>query len=132
SASLAGAAWSWNVFPSAVTSSESTCLTQSCLSITLFRFTCTAAMVLPSWSAVAILAMVPLTTGVGRLAKETTAIITMTTAAAIRTGTMGGSVHFALSNSSPIGMWPGVYCGAGAGLCCPALGCGAGAGGGGV
>src|SRR5690348_701555 len=76
--------------------------------------------------------MVPLTTGVGRLANATTAIITMTTAAAMRTGTMGGKVHLALSNSSPIGMWPGVYCGAGAELCCPELGCGAGAGGGGV
>src|SRR6185503_12520097 len=100
-------------------------LIQSRLSTTLLSFTCTATMVLPCWSADTTLVMDPLITGCCRFVNATTAIITATAAAAITTGTTGGKVHLARSNSSVIGTCPGAYCGAGADACWPVFdGCG--------
>src|ERR1041385_2423100 len=63
-------------------------------------------MVLPSWSAEATFVMASDATGVLRLENTTTATRIATKTPAISKGTIGGSVHLALSNSSVIGTWP--------------------------
>src|SRR5713101_295156 len=65
-------------------------------------------------SAAAILAIDPLMVGDGRLVNAMMATITATATAAINTGTTGGRVHLALSNSSDIGVCPIPGCWAGA------------------
>src|SRR3954463_8498956 len=77
-------------------------------SVALWTFTLTATRVLVpvDVSTAWISLIVPLSTGVWRFAKETMPTMMATAATATRMGTIGGSVHFAESISSVIGVWP--------------------------
>src|SRR5262249_6720391 len=80
--------------------------THSGLSIWLSIFTWIATMVLPCWSADATLVMAIAALGLLRLESTITAIRIATITPATSRGTMGGSVHLALSNSSVMGICP--------------------------
>src|SRR5689334_22649009 len=111
---MEGAALSVNFLPSAVSTSAMIALTHSSLSIWLSSLAWTATMVLPCWSAAATLVIATDATGFARLESTTTETSTATNTAAINSGTIGGSVHRALSISSVIGMWPASGLSAGA------------------
>src|SRR5215470_16170081 len=103
---MEGAALSVSFLPSGVSISATIFFTHSALSTWLLSFTWTATMVLPCWSAEATFVMASDATGVLRLENTTTATRIATKTPAISNGTIGGSVHLALSNSSVIGTWP--------------------------
>src|SRR5262249_7686248 len=117
SASAAPAAGSVYFRPSAVSNSEVMPLSQSCFSNLLSSLIWTATRVLPCWSALATLVMVPPRSLLTRVPNKTTADTTMMGAAAIKTGTTGGRVHLARSSSSDIGTCPASGAGAGAAGC---------------
>src|SRR5438270_6604464 len=103
---MEGAALSEYFLPSAVSTSALMLLTHSGFSIWLSSLAWIATMVLPCWPDEATLVMASDAPGVLRLEKTTTDTTTATSTAAISSGTIGGSVHLALSISSVIGMCP--------------------------
>src|SRR6476646_1653426 len=105
-ASTPGAALSLYFLPFAVFISALISLIQSGPSTWLSSLIWIATMVLPSWAAEATLVMASEALGLVLLENTTTDTTIATSAAATSSGTIGGSVHLALSISSVIGMCP--------------------------
>src|SRR5437016_3484393 len=112
--STAGAAISESFLPSAPSISDLMLLMNSGFSPGLLNLRWTATMVLSPCSAVSIFVMLPDGLGAGRFTKATTPMTMATATKAISTGTMGGRVHRARSNSSVMGTCPASGAGWGA------------------
>src|SRR5690242_11315819 len=104
--STPGAALSLYFLPSAVSTSALISLIQSGPSTWLSSLIWIATMVLPSWAAEATLVMASEALGLVLLENTTTDTTMATSTAATSSGTIGGSVHLALSISSVIGICP--------------------------